>query len=164
MIDRSGLDRDAPALEVVIEVPRGGFVKRGSSGQVDFLSPFPCPFNYGSVESLLGLEGDLLDAVVLGPRLRRGTRLTVRAFAAVGMTDRDMYDDKLICSLRPLSQWQKRWVLAFFHFYARSKWLLNQVRGRPGRNACEGWGEAATAIARASPRPQEGWDGPNVPF
>ena len=32
-------------LEVVIEIPRGSFLKRGSDGQVDFVSPFPCPFN-----------------------------------------------------------------------------------------------------------------------
>jgi inorganic pyrophosphatase len=62
-----------PALEVVIEVPRGSFVKRGSSGSIDFLSPLPCPFNYGAVPTLLGLEGDLLDAVVLGKRIASGT-------------------------------------------------------------------------------------------
>src|SRR5215510_5929974 len=59
---------EAPELEVVIEVPRGSFLKRGSTGHVDFISPLPCPFNYGSVPQYLGLEGDLLDAVVLGPR------------------------------------------------------------------------------------------------
>ena len=61
-----------PELEVTIELPRGSFLKRGSTGQLDFVSPLPCPFNYGSVERLIGLEGDLLDAVVLGPRLPRG--------------------------------------------------------------------------------------------
>ena len=59
-----------PEVEVVIEVPRGSFLKRGSTGQVDFISPLPCPFNYGAVPNYLGLEGDLLDAVVLGPRRR----------------------------------------------------------------------------------------------
>ena len=63
-----------PEVEVVIEVPRGSFLKRGSSGSIDFVSPLPCPFNYGAVPTLLGLEGDLLDALVLGPRLRLGTR------------------------------------------------------------------------------------------
>jgi inorganic pyrophosphatase len=53
---------------VVIEVPRGSFLKRGSTGHVDFISPLPCPFNYGSVPIYLGLEGDLLDALVLGKR------------------------------------------------------------------------------------------------
>ena len=62
---------EPPELEVVIEVPRGSFLKRASTGRVDFISPLPCPFNYGSVPVYLGLEGDLLDALVLGPRLSR---------------------------------------------------------------------------------------------
>ena len=65
----------APEVEVVIEVPRGSFLKRGPTGHIDFVSPLPCPFNYGAVPTHLGLEGDLLDALVLGPRLRYGTRL-----------------------------------------------------------------------------------------
>ena len=149
---------------MVIEIPRGSFLKRGSTGRLDFVSPIPCPFNYGSVEALIGMEGDLLDAVVLGRRLPRGTRVTVKAFAAVGLTDRDMYDDKLICSQGPPKRWQAFMVLTFFKLYSRCKWLLNLVRGRPGRNACEGWGDAASAIARASPRPHSGWSGPTVPF
>ena len=52
----SGRAAPGPELEVVIEVPRGSFVKRGSSGSVDFISPLPCPFNYGAVPTLLGLE------------------------------------------------------------------------------------------------------------
>ena len=70
-----------PRVEVVIEVPRGSFLKRGSSGSIDFVSPLPCPFNYGSVETLIGLEGDLLDAIVLGPRLALGSRVIGRALA-----------------------------------------------------------------------------------
>lgn len=67
-------------VEVVIEIPRGSFLKRGSNGHIDFVSPLPCPFNYGSVPKLLGLDDDLLDALVLGPRLDVGTRLRVQAW------------------------------------------------------------------------------------
>ncbi len=154
----------APEIEVVIEIPRGSFLKRGSTGRLDFVSPFPCPFNYGSVESLIGLEGDLLDAVVLGRRLPRGRRVRVRAYAAIGLTDRGMYDDKLVCSRDPLTSWQKIGVAGFFRFYAWCKGLLNLVRGHPGRNACEGWCSPVVAIARATPRPQDGWEGPTVRF
>ena len=98
----------APELEVLIEVPRGSFIKRGSTGRVDFVSPLPCPFNYGSVPQYIGLEGDLLDAVVLGPRLPLGTRTRVRAWGAVVLTDRGMTDDKLICSHEPLSPGRRR--------------------------------------------------------
>ena len=143
---------ELPELEVVIEIPCGSFLKRGSTRKVDFVSPFPCPFNYGSVEAFIGLEGDLLDAVVLGPRLPRGSRVTVQAFGAVGLTDHGKYDDKLICSNHPVGRWQRLRVLLFFTIYAKCKGLLNLIRGRNGRNACEGWGDAKAAIARARPR------------
>lgn len=153
----------APEVEVCIEVPRGSFVKRGSTGNFDFLSPVPCPFNYGSVPAYVGLEGDLLDAVVLGPRLPYGTRVTIAARGAIGLTDRGMYDDKLVCSRAPLTEKQRRAVVNFFHFYAWAKGLLNLVRGQPGRNGCEGWADAGAAIARAKPRMPE-WQGPIVRF
>ena len=143
--------QEAPEVEVVIEIPRGSFVKRASSGRVDFISPLPCPFNYGSAPRYIGREGDPLDAVVLGPRLPRGTRTTMRAWGAVMVTDRGMTDDKLVCSREPLDDGQRRTVLRFFRFYTRCKSLLNLWRGRPGRNACEGWCSAREAIARARP-------------
>lgn len=155
---------EAPEVEVTIEVPRGSFLKRGSTGRVDFVSPLPCPFNYGSVESLIGLEGDLLDAVVLGPRLPFGSRIKVFAYGAVGLTDRGRYDDKLICSQRPIDAAQRRRVLAFFRVYAWCKRWLNLIRGRAGRNASEGWGDARAAIARARPRAGNNWSGPTIPF
>lgn len=40
---------EPPEVEVVIEIPRGSFLKRGSTGHIDFISPLPCPFNYGSL-------------------------------------------------------------------------------------------------------------------
>jgi inorganic pyrophosphatase len=162
--DGSAQGEPAPRLEVVIEIPRGSFLKRGSTGQIDFVSPLPCPFNYGSVPAYLGLEGDLLDAVVLGPRLPRGTRISVRAFGAVGMADRGMYDDKLICSPRPLTASERKRILAFFRFYARSKALLNLLRGQPGRTGFVGWREAHDAIARARPLAPGEWQGPPVSF
>jgi inorganic pyrophosphatase len=150
-------------LDVVIEIPRGSFIKRGSTGRVDFISPIPCPFNYGSIHEYLGLEGDLLDAVVLGPRLPLGSRVTVEAFGAVGLTDRGMYDDKLICSFEGLRNRDRLMVLLFFQIYAKCKGLLNLYRGRTGRNACEGWCDADDALARARPR-EASWRGPAIAF
>jgi inorganic pyrophosphatase len=154
---------EAPEVVVVIEIPRGSFLKRGSTGHIDFISPLPCPFNYGSVPSHLGLEGDLLDAVVLGPRLPLGARRRVKVWGAVILTDRGMSDDKLICSERPLDPSARHRVLRFFHFYAKCKGLLNFWRRRPGRNACEGWCEARQALARAQPRDNT-WHGPPIEF
>ena len=152
-----------PELDVIIEVPKGSFLKRGFTGRIDFVSPLPCPFNYGAVPRYLGLEGDLLDAVVLGPRLPFGTRIRVKAWGAVTFTDRGISDDKLVCSVDSLRPSERRMVLRFFHFYARCKGLLNIVRRRAGRNACEGWCEAAQAMARARPRDAT-WHHPPVDF
>jgi inorganic pyrophosphatase len=154
---------ESPEVEVVIEVPRGSFLKRGSSGSIDFVSPLPCPFNYGSVPTHLGLEGDLLDALVLGSRLRLGTHMRVKAWGAVTLTDRGMSDDKLICSDRRPSRAEIQNVLRFFHFYARCKGLLNLWRHRPGRNACDGWCAATEALARARPL-TDAWTHSPVPF
>lgn len=141
----------APSVEVVIEIPRGSFLKRDCNGGIDFISPLPCPFNYGSVREYIGGEGDYLDAVVLGPRLAAGSRVTVSAFGAVGLSERYMYDDKLICASSAVKASTKREVLWFFHTYAFCKAILNLLRGRRGWSHCNGWGEAAAAIARAVP-------------
>jgi len=161
--DASGGLTAPPEVEVIIEIPRGSFRKRGSTGHLDFVSPLPCPFNYGSVPRYLGLEGDLLDAVVLGPRLPFGTRILAKAWGAVIFTDRGMTDEKLICSDRPVSASARRNILWFFHFYAACKGLLNIWRSRPGRNACEGWCEATKVLAHARLRDAT-WHGPTVEF
>lgn len=150
-------------VEVVIEVPRGSFLKRALDGSIVFVSPLPCPFNYGAVPAYLGLEGDLLDAVVLGPALNFGDCLRVKVWGAVTLTDRGMADDKLICSQCRPSPAQIEQVLRFFRFYARCKGLLNRLRRRPGRNASEGWCDASLALARARPLPAV-WTGSPVAF
>ena len=94
---RPGTTADAaaePVVEVFIEVPRGSFLKRDPNGRVHFVSPLPCPYNYGAVPAYLGGEGDLLDVVVLGPRLRFGTRRRLRVWGAITLTDRGESDDK----------------------------------------------------------------------
>ncbi|CAI5512919.1 unnamed protein product [Closterium sp. Naga37s-1] len=53
-------------VQVVVEVPKGSFVKRHPDGAIDYVDCVPCPFNYGSVPSILALD------VVLGPSLPYG--------------------------------------------------------------------------------------------
>jgi inorganic pyrophosphatase len=55
-------------------------------------------------------------------------------------------------------------LLRFFHVYARCKALRNALKRRPGRNACEGWCDAAEAIGRARPLVDTAWTGPYVPY
>jgi inorganic pyrophosphatase len=148
---------EPPQVDVVIEIPRGSFLKRGSVGRVDFVSPLPCPFNYGSVPTMIGLDGDLLDALVLGPRRPIGTRLRVMVWGAVRMTDRGLADDKLVCGATPPTRLQRQNLLRFFRIYAKCKGWLNLWRGHLGRNACDGWCDAGEALARARnvrPRPE----------
>ena len=140
-----------PSVEVVIEIPKGSFLKRGSYGHLDFVSPIPCPYNYGSIHQYIGGEGDFLDAVVLGPRLPIGTRLQINAYGAVGLSERFMSDDKLICAQVPITSGDRRNILLFFKVYAFCKGFLNILRGQKGRSSCDGWGDAAAAIARAVP-------------
>lgn len=138
---------EACTVEVLIEVPRGSFVKRDAAGSFEFISPLPCPFNYGSVPSLPAADGDALDAVILGPRLAAGQRLTIAVRALVSFMDDGRQDHKLICATKPLSATQRGLVLAFFHFYAWCKRLMNGARGRFGVTRCLGWGELNKVLA-----------------
>lgn len=79
------------------------------------------------------------------------------------LTDRGMCDDKLICCDHRPDAAEIRGVLRFFAFYARCKALLNFCRRRPGRNGCDGWRDAASALARARPL-TDGGRPPPVPF
>ena len=116
--------------EIVIEVPRFGFVKRDADGRIDFISPLPTPFNYGHVPGTCSGDGEPIDAVVIGPRLPREARVVRRRVAVVGFTDQGKDDPKWICSDQPLTAGQRAEVVAFFVIYARLKRSLNLA----GRN------------------------------
>jgi inorganic pyrophosphatase len=125
-------------LEVDIEVPLGGFVKRTDRGSIDFISPAPCPFNYGSVPDTRSGDGDRLDAVVLGARLARGTRVRVRVVGRIDFVDAGLDDPKFVCSAAPLGPRERLLLAGFFGFYARAKRLLNFARGARGATRYEG--------------------------
>jgi len=141
--------QEAPrALEVIIDVPRGSFVKRDDDGRVDYVSPFPCPFNYGSVPNTLSGDGDRLDAVVLGPRLAQGARVHVPVVAVVDFVDAGQSDPKYICSVGPLGTADRLLVEGFFRVYAYLKGALNLVRNKRGATRFGGI-EIASAKVRA---------------
>lgn len=117
---------------VRIEVPKGSFVKRKPDGHIDFVAPFPSPFNYGSVLDTLGEDGDPLDAVVLGPRRAYGARVEASRLAEVDFIDDGHRDPKLILGQGRMSRRQRLQVLAFFRFYAVAKGALNRARGKTG--------------------------------
>jgi inorganic pyrophosphatase len=126
--------------EVLIETPRGSWVKRRSDGGVDFFSPLPTPYNYGCIPGLTSGDGDPLDVVVLGPRLPRGQRLRVPVVAVLAFIDAGCHDPKVICSLQPLGRWERRGLEAFFRAYALFKRVLHRLRGQGGQETrFAGW-------------------------
>ncbi len=150
-----------PTVEVIVEVPCWSFLKRGSTGHIGFASPLPCQVNHGSVPDRIGSEGDLLDAIVLGQRLARGTRLRVAVHGAIGLTGRGGYDDKLVCSDAPVPAAARRGPVCFFRAYIAAKRMLNALRVRAIDGHCAGWGAPGPALARAPPRNAD-WRGPRA--
>jgi inorganic pyrophosphatase len=114
------------AVDLVVEVPLFSFVKWGADGGVDFVSPVPCPFNYGSAVGAAGADGDPADVVWLGPRQARGTRSRQPVRCVVRFIDGGLPDDKWVCSDRPLRRRDRVALAAFFRVYA----LLKRATGR----------------------------------
>lgn len=117
-------------VHVRIEVPRGSFLKR-EGDRVEYLSPVPCPFNYGCVPDAPAPDGDPLDALVLGPRLAFGAEVDVAVHAVARFMDDGAVDDKLVCGPAPTDA-QLRAVAAFFRVYAVARRWMNRARGRRG--------------------------------
>ena len=105
------MDRD---VSVLIEVAAWSFTKRKADGSLDYISPLPTPFNYGSVPTVMGLDGDPLDALVLGPRLPRGTNIETTVQTVALIVDAGLIDDKLICKDAPLSSGERLSLRVFF--------------------------------------------------
>lgn len=124
---------------VLIEVPRGSFVKRMADGRVDFVSPLPCPYNYGRIPAVTAADGDALDALVLGRRLALGTAIVVPVQGVVRFVDAGIDDPKVVCGAAPLTRSQRRGIERFFRAYCWLKRGIARVRGTPGPTAFEGW-------------------------
>jgi len=135
------LELPAPGhlCDVTVDHPRWSIVKRRSDGSVDFVSPLPCPYNYGSIAGWRSGDGDELDAVVLGPRLPAGTRLQVAAVGVIGFLDIGVHDPKVICSAAALTPAQRAGLVVFFRSYAGFKVLLARARGQAGATRYLGW-------------------------
>lgn len=123
---------------MLIESPRFSHIKRRSDGRIDFVSPLPCPFNYGCVPGSISGDGDPIDVVLLGPTLARGTNVRRGVLAVVDFVDAGEPDPKWICGEPPLSTRDRLSIVAFFHVYALAKSALNRVRRRRGITAFRG--------------------------
>jgi len=128
----SALPAPPPCVRVRVEVPRGSFAKRSAHGEVEFLSPVPCPFHYGSVIDVMGADGDAQDALILGARgpCPRGSVHEVPVVACVHFVDDGVPDDKWVCSEAPLTRAQELALVAFFRFYGGVKMTHDRIRGK----------------------------------
>jgi inorganic pyrophosphatase len=134
------------AVDVLIEVPRGGRVKHRSDGSVDFVTPVGAPFNYGCIPGSLAGDGDPLDVVLVGPRLPRGTETRATVWGVVRFVDGGLRDDKLICGHAGVTAVDRWRVGAMFRAYPLFKRLLYAWRGVSGTTRVEGviwWSGAA---------------------
>lgn len=129
-----GLTEATPPQTVrfTIEVPRWSVLKRDASGRIEFATPVPCPFNYGSAPDHPGQDGDLADVVVLGPRLPLGASGELPVQATVRFLDAGVVDDKWVCSARALTRRDRASLRAFFTAYAAAKRATAPVRGARG--------------------------------
>ena len=117
-------------VRVRIEVPRGSFVKRDAT-RIEYISPVPCPFNYGCVPDRPAPDGDPLDALVLGPRLAIGAEVDVAVHAVVRFLDDGAVDDKLVCGAPPTDR-ELANIARFFRVYAVARAWMNRARCRAG--------------------------------
>lgn len=125
-------------VTVLIDTPRGGFVKRHDDGSIDFVSPLPSPFNYGSVPGSRSSDGDRLDALVLGPSLARGRTVELPIVGRVDFLDAGLDDPKLVLADHPPSRWERARVVAFFRVYGLAKCVLHGIRGERGETRFRG--------------------------
>ena len=137
---------------VRIEVPRGNVVKYSSDDSIDFVSPLPCPFNYGSVHAFTSDDGDPLDAIILGRRIRRGAHVEGELATVVHFRDAGAIDDKLIlCPTgRRFTTADRYQLTCFFTVYAFAKRMVQLLGGQRGLTRFEGFGEQARGVTRAS--------------
>ena len=116
------------SIEVSIEVESGAFVKRRPDGSVDFFSPFPSPFAYGCVVGSLAPDGDPEDALVIGRRPSRGTRVQFPVWGQVLFWDAGVEDHKWVVGPEPLTEREWARIERFFGVYAFTKRALYAIR------------------------------------
>jgi inorganic pyrophosphatase len=124
-------------LEVCIDTPLGGRVKRRDDGRIEFVSPIACPFNYGSVLDSRAPDGDREDVIVLGDKLERGECVRVPVLGRVRFIDAGKQDHKWLCG-DSLTQFEINRIRRFFKLYTRAKRLLNVFTGAYGVTRFEG--------------------------
>jgi inorganic pyrophosphatase len=128
----SGVEAFPAELELIVEIARWSLIKPRDDGSIDFISPLPCPFNYGSVPDTLAADGCREDVLLLGPRVSNGSRVRAPVVGRVRFVDAGRRDDKWVCSTAGLSARDRLRIELFFRVYAQLKRVLNALRCRAG--------------------------------
>lgn len=123
-------------VEVVIEVPAGGRVKRRPDGVVDLVSPLGLPWSYGYVPDTVSGDGDPLDAIVLGGRHPAGARVEGPVVGVVDFVDAGRDDPKLLVGAP--GRWSRWTVRGFFALYVPLKRGVHRWRGEGGSTRLRG--------------------------
>lgn len=95
-------------IRVKIEIPKGSRVKyeinpETGAVEVDRILHFEFPYNYGYIPETWWLDGDALDAIVLGHfSLHPGVEADVIPIAVVKMHDNGESDYKVVCAFHPV--------------------------------------------------------------
>lgn len=86
-----------PTLDMVLEQPRGTFVRRDAQGKRMYVSPLPLPFHYGACPSQLAEDGSGLDVILLGGgNYAVGDRIGVTPVGVADFQDGPDWDPKVI--------------------------------------------------------------------
>lgn len=133
VVDSAGASPLGRRVAVRVETPRGAFVKRDwvdGRLRASFVSPIPCPFDYGTVIGESAEDHMGRDAVWLGPA-KEPLEVAHGVVAAVArFRDAGTRDDKWIVSedgaLQPKDAAR---IARFFRLYAKLK-LLRGARAR----------------------------------
>lgn len=113
-------------VTMVVEVPKGAFVKRAADGGIDFISALPCPFNYGSIPGQPAEDGEPQDALHIGPRLGAGEEKTSTLRGVVRFVDGPYTDDKFVLKDSELTTRDRMKIGLFFRTYAAVKSVLRR--------------------------------------
>lgn len=110
---------------------------RGGVWRLEFLSPLPCPFNYGAAPQRKAPDGSGQDVIVIGPRMPRGACITVRPRMRVVFKDAGLPDDKLVAradggALRLCDRLMVRLFFVVYGVFKRMRCARRRMLGRTG--------------------------------
>lgn len=121
-------------MKIIIDTPKWSFIKRKDDGSIDYISPFPCPFNYGSFLETEGEDGDREDIVVLGKKLKRGVQeCEADRVCIVRFYDKGDFDPKYVYSNEDLTRIDLLKLYSFFLLFSILKLALNTLKGKKGK-------------------------------